>query len=229
MKIAIIPARGGSKRIPKKNVRQFCGSPIISWSISTALRSDLFARVIVSTDDKEIAAIAKAYGAEVPFMRPSRLADDYIGTIPTIQHAIHAVEQENFFPHFVCCIYPAAPFVSVKQLRDAFSILQKEDIDFVFPAAPYSPPVQRGFVVTDEGNVQMWSPNDFSRRSQDLTNVFHDTGQFYWAKNETWKESKIIFSPKSRILRVGVYEAIDIDSLDDWEFAEHIFSQRTKA
>lgn len=223
----VMPARGGSKRIPKKNIRGFCGQPVIARSIALALRSGLFERVIVSTDDPEVVAIARDAGAEVPFDRPASLSDDYTGTIAVVRHAIDAMSEQGFAPDIVCCLYPAAPFVTEQQLVKALNILQSgSNVDFVFPAARYSPPIQRGFTITESGEMTMLSPERFSTRSQDLEEVFHDTGQFYFARRSTWQSSELIFSPNSRIVEIGPYDAIDIDDMEDWRFAEQIFSIR---
>ena len=225
--MCLIPARGGSKRIPKKNIRGFCGQPVIARSIALALRSGLFEKVVVSTDDSEIAAVAREAGAEVPFERPASLSDDHTGTIAVVRHAIDKVSEHGFHPDIVCCLYPAAPFVTERLLDEALQLLRRDDnVDFVFPVARYSPPVQRGFTVTEAGELRMLSPERFATRSQDLEEVFHDTGQFYFARRTTWLNSEVIFSANSRGIKIGPYDAIDIDDIEDWIFAEQVFAIR---
>ena len=182
MKLAIIPARGGSKRIPRKNIKLFCAKPMIAWSIEAALQSGCFDQVIVSTDDAEIAEVARSYGATVPFMRPAELSDDHTGTIPVIHHAIEWVNAQGQAVEQACCLYATAPFVSPDDIRRGFDTLIGSDSDYAFSVTSYAFPIQRAIRLNAEGQVEMFNPEHFNTRSQDLEEAFHDAGQFYWAK-----------------------------------------------
>ena len=178
MKLAVIPARGGSKRIPRKNIKLFCGKPIIAWSIEAALQSGSFDRVIVSTDDLEIAEVARQHGATVPFMRPAELSDDHTGTIPVIAHAIEWLRQHNEAPDKVCCIYATAPFIRSEDLRRGLEILDKTGSYYAFSVTSYAFPIQRAIRMTQVGRIEMFSPEYFTTRSQDLEAAYHDAGEF---------------------------------------------------
>ena len=191
---AVIPARGGSKRIPKKNIKTFLGKPIISYSIKKAISSQLFEKVIVSTDDDEIACIAKRYGAEVPFVRPAKLSDDYTGSSKVVAHSVNWMHQHGFRVDALCCIYATAPFIRSNDLGMAYNIFKSNKWDFVFTATEYVYPVQRSFRLLKNGSVKMMSPKNYPKRSQDLEVFYHDVGQFYWGKPESWLEYKIVFS-----------------------------------
>lgn len=223
MKLAVIPARGGSKRIPRKNIKPFHGKPMIAWSIEAALRSGCFDKVIVSTDDKEIADVAMEFGAEVPFIRPPDLSDDLTGTLPVIRHAVEWV-RENLGPvEYACCLYATAPFVQVEDLQTAWKMIEKEDCSYVFSATSYGFPVQRAFRVNENGRIAMFYPEHFDSRSQDLEESFHDAGQFYWGKGEAWLNESIIFAQHSLPLILPRYRVQDIDTAEDWERAECMF------
>ena len=223
MNVAVIPARGGSKRIPRKNIRKFSGKPIIAYSIEKALLSDLFGKVIVSTDDDEINSIAKQFGAEVPFKRPTQLSDDYAGTTEVVAHAIKWMKNQGWTLNGVCCIYPTAPLLDVELLKTSYEIFIKGKWDYVFSATEYVYPVERSFKVLDNSGLKMLIPENFDRRSQDLTPTFHDAGQFYWGSPEAWVEDRPIFSERSTILKLPVYGAVDIDTEDDWKRAELLY------
>ena len=236
MNICIIPARGGSKRIPRKNIRDFCGRPMIGWSIRVARESGLFDRVIVSTDDDEIAGIAESEGAEVPFRRPEELANDHAGTIPVIAHGVAWLAEQGVEPDAVCCLYPTAPFCRAEDLAAGHSRLagvtppssseavgQPKITGYAFSAARFPAPVQRGFTQTPEGGLQMLFPEQFNRRSQDLEPVYHDAGQFYWARPETWAEGAPIFGPDSAMVVLPPERVCDIDEPGDWARAEALF------
>src|SRR6185369_4336762 len=180
MNVAIIPARGGSKRIPRKNIRLFAGKPIIAYSIETAITSGLFDRVVVSTDDEDIADIALAFGAEVPFMRPKSLADDYSGTNEVVKHAIDWLNTHDKPVRYACCLYATAPFLREKYLRKAFEMLTSSCKQFVFSVASFPFPIQRAIRINKEGTVEPFFPQHINKRSQDLEEAFHDAGQFYW-------------------------------------------------
>lgn len=220
MRIAVIPARGGSKRIPRKNIKPFRGRPMIGWSIAAAFESGCFDRVIVSTDDEEIASVATACGAEVPFMRPPSLSDDHTPTIPVIAHAIEQLRTGASDVAAVCCIYATAPLLSANDLRRGYELLATSGCSYVFPAVSYPSPIQRAFRVNEEGMVQMFWPEQFNTRSQDLEPAYHDAGQFYWGRPDAWHGGTPIFTPDSRALIVPRYRVADIDSMEDWEQAE---------
>ena len=216
MKIAIIPARGGSKRIPKKNIREFNSKPIIAWSIQAAQESGCFDRVIVSTDSKEIANTAKLFGAEVPFLRDKNLSDDHTPTLPVISDAISRLEDEI---EFVCCIYPTAPFVKPDDISKGLKIIMEQKVDFVFTATKYNYPIQRALRLDQDGTVSMLQPDQENVRSQDLEDTFHDAGQFYWGRSDAWLEGRPILN-NSCILEVLESHSQDIDTEDDWRKAE---------
>lgn len=223
MKLAIIPARGGSKRIPRKNIKPFCGKPMIAWSIEAALQSACFDQIIVSTDDAEIAEVARQWGATVPFMRPAELSDDHTGTIPVIRHAIEWFNRQGQSVEQACCLYATAPFVSAEDLRCGLDILQGNDCDYAFSVTSYPFPIQRAIRVNGEGRVEMFSPEHFNTRSQDLEEAFHDAGQFYWGRAEAWLQGKMIFSPDSLPVLLPRHRVQDIDTPEDWVRAEWLF------
>lgn len=223
MKVAVIPARGGSKRIPRKNIKHFCGKPIIAWSIEAAHESGCFDRIIVSTDSEEIAEVARTYGASVPFLRPSELSGDYVATAPVVAHAITELESAGVPVSDVCCIYATAPFVLAEDLRIALAKLHAEAADFVFTATSFPFPVQRALVIKEDERIGMLCPEYAQTRSQDLVEAFHDAGQFYWGKSTAWKEGKPIFADGSVPLVLPRYRVQDIDSLEDWLRAEWMF------
>lgn len=223
MKVAVIPARAGSKRIPGKNIKVFCGSPIISYSIQSALNSKIFDRVIVSTDDEEIAKISKEYGADVPFMRPKSLSDDYCGIGVVMQHAVQFCVDEAMPLDFACCIFATAPFIQCKELEKGAEIIQNRDFDYVFSATSFSSPIQRAMYLTPQNVVKMVSPENFNTRSQDLEQAWHDAGQFYWGKTDAWLKNKPIFSSNSSVVKIPRNRVQDIDDIEDWRQAELLF------
>lgn len=222
--IAVIPARGGSKRIPRKNIREFAGKPMIAWSIEAALASGCFSRVIVSTDDDEIAAVAEACGVEVPFRRPADLSDDHTGTIPVIAHAIDWLRKQGEAPEVVCCLYATAPFVQAEDLRAGLRALQGSDaVDYAFSVTSYSFPIQRALRLTPEGRVGMFQPEHFTTRSQDLEEAWHDAGQFYWGRASAWTNGLPIFTERAVPVLLPRHRVQDIDTLEDWRRAEWLF------
>jgi len=230
MNLAVIPARGGSKRIPRKNIKPFCGRPMIAWSIEAAGDSGCFDRIIVSTDDNEIAAMAEKCGAEVPFMRPAELSDDYTGTTAVVAHAVDWQKQNGQSPVNVCCLYATAPFVDPQELKHGLSLLEQGDCDFVFSVTSYAFPIQRAIRITNAGRVEMFYPEYFCTRSQDLEEAYHDAGQFYWGKESAWLEGKAIFGPHSVPIVLPRSRVQDIDTPEDWERAERMFeAMRAKA
>ena len=223
MNIAIIPARGGSKRIPRKNVKSFCGKPMIAWSIIAAIESKCFDHVVVSTDDEEIASVAQSYGAEVPFLRPTELADDYTVTRDVLNHAILTLEPQYGKIEYVCCIYATAPFVKSADLQRAYSRLVEEDCDFVFSVTTFPFPIQRAIKVTGAGRVEMFFPENRFSRSQDLEEAYHDAGQFYWGKTCSFKDNMPTFSDGSIPFILPRLQVQDIDTTEDWATAEKLF------
>lgn len=223
MKLAVIPARGGSKRIPRKNIKMFCGKPMIAWSIEAALQSGCFDKVIVSTDDEEIAEVARQYGASVPFMRPAELSDDYTGTIPVIQQAIEWCKANGFDARQVCCLYATAPFVSPEDLRRGLNTLEQSGSQYAFSVTSYAFPIQRAIRLTGTGRVEMFNPEYFNTRSQDLEESYHDAGQFYWGLASAWLEGKMIFSPESSAVLLPRHRVQDIDTPEDWVRAEWLY------
>lgn len=223
MRLAVIPARGGSKRIPRKNIKPFCGKPMIAWSIEAALASGCFDKVIVSTDDDEIAEVARQYGAEVPFMRPAELADDYAGTLPVICQAVQAMQALGMKVGQVCCIYATAPFVTPADLRRGFEMLSEEGASYAFAATSFGFPIQRAIKLDDHGRVSMFNPEYYSTRSQDLEEAFHDAGQFYWGTTQAWLAQSPIFSPSSLAVLLPRHRVQDIDTPEDWLRAELLF------
>lgn len=223
MRIAIIPARGGSKRIPRKNIKPFCGKPMIAWSIEAALQSACFDQVIVSTDDAEIAEVARQWGAAVPFVRPAELSDDHTGTIPVIRHAIEWFNLQGQSVEQVCCLYATAPFVTAEDLRRGLDVLQGNDCDYAFSVTSFPFPIQRAIRINAEGRAEMFSPEHFNTRSQDLEDAFHDAGQFYWGRAVAWLQGEMIFSPHSLPVLLPRHRVQDIDTPEDWARAEWLF------
>ena len=229
MQLAVIPARGGSKRIPRKNIKEFHGKPMIAWSIQAALNSGCIDEVWVSTDDEEIAAIAQTYGAKVPFIRPAHLSDDFATTADVMQHAVQECQiQYQQLPDYVCCLYATAPFVQQQDLLQGFELIQSKDLDYVFSATNYSFPIQRAIKIDSDGKVNMFSPEFFNTRSQDLEEAWHEAGQFYWGTAQAWLQKHTVFSPNSNIISLPSYRVQDIDTLSDWHRAEMIASLMLK-
>lgn len=220
--VAIIPARGGSKRIPKKNIKKFLGKPIIGITIEKAIQSKLFSRIVVTTDDDEIANIAKLYGAEIPFLRPKKLSDDFTGTIEVVSHAIDALSSLGRNFEYACCLYPCAPFIRVEDLLATYNLLRDSGGEFSFPATEYATSIFRSFEKKENGVLQMIYPEHYSSRSQDLKSIFHDAGQFYWGTTKAWTTSSRIFSDKAYPYIVPRWRVQDIDNEDDWMRAELI-------
>ncbi|NOU20948.1 MAG: pseudaminic acid cytidylyltransferase [Methyloglobulus sp.] len=222
MKICVIPARGGSKRIPGKNIKDFCGKPIIAWSIDVAKASGLFERVLVSTDDAEIAKVARSLGAEVPFMRPAEIADDYSGTTEVIGHASQWALDQGWPVSAVCCIYATAPFIQIDDLKRGLQCLQSGDWAYAFTATDFASPIFRAFQQRPDGSIEMFFPEQFSVRSQDLPVALHDAGQFYWGRPSAWIKGQRIFDQHSVPVILPRWRVQDIDTKDDWLRAEVI-------
>jgi pseudaminic acid cytidylyltransferase len=226
-KIAVIPARGGSKRIPRKNIKNFHGKPLIAYSIETALASNLFDRIIVSTDDMEIADIAKHYGAAVPFMRPKELADDYSGTTDVEKHALLYYKEQGEEFDYVCLIYPTAPFLREEYLRESYEKLRlSKDAVYSFSSTSMPYPFQRSFKLRNDGRCEMFFPEYYESRSQDLEESYHDAGQFYWTDLSRIedREGLVIFSDVSIPIILPRHLVVDIDTPEDWDLAEKLFA-----
>jgi pseudaminic acid cytidylyltransferase len=223
MSIAIIPARGGSKRIPQKNIRDFLGKPIISYSIEIAKESKLFERIIVSTDDNEIAETATKYGAEVPFVRPSNLSDDYTGTHDVVGHAVKWLIDSGIKVENVCSIYPTAPLIQKKDLAKGFDLIKSGEWESVFAATKFSYPIFRSFHFTENGGLKMFFPDHYHSRSQDLVEAMHDAGQFYWANAKVWMQPPKQYNKNSTVILLPEWRVQDIDNLEDWKRAELIY------
>ncbi|MDD5052039.1 MAG: pseudaminic acid cytidylyltransferase [Sulfuricurvum sp.] len=223
MRIAIIPARGGSKRIPRKNIKSFCGKPIIAYSIEAAQQSALFDRIIISTDDEEIANVACSYGAEIPFIRPQELSDDYTATIPVIAHAIQTLQAQGDVIDAACCIYATAPFIHAENIRDAYNALITHNKQYAFPVTTFPFPIQRAMKRNEQGNIEMFYPEHFATRSQDLEEAYHDVGQFYWGTREAWLDKRAIFSDAATTIVLPRHLVQDIDTHEDWFRAELMY------
>ncbi len=222
MKVAIIPARGGSKRIPRKNIKDFCGKPMIAYSIEAAIRSKLFDRVIVSTDDEEIAEVARQYGAEIPFMRPRELSDDHTATIPVISHAIEELQKAGPL-EIACCIYATAPFIQERYLKEAYETLIASKSLYSFSATSFAFPIQRAIKINEQHQVEMFQPEHFNTRSQDLEEAYHDAGQFYFGTSEAWLNAEPIFATHSTAVILPRHLVQDIDTPEDFRRAELMF------
>jgi len=224
MNIGIIPARGGSKRIPGKNIKSFAGKPIIGWVIDAAVKSGLFERIIVSTDDEEVAATAVECGAEVPFLRPAELADDHTGIIEVVQHSIAWMQEENIPVEHVCCMLATAPFIQPDILSKALDRLIELQAQYAFSVTEYAFPIQRAIRINSDGRVEALWPENIATRSQDLEDVYHDAGQFYWGTTQAWVQGEAIFSSGSVPIKLPRYRVQDIDTSEDWTRAELMFN-----
>ena len=222
MNIAIIPARGGSKRIPRKNIKDFLGKPIIAYSIEIAIASNLFDKIIVSTDDDEIAQVAKKYGAEVPFIRPKELADDFTGTNDVVKHTLHWFLDQGIHVNYICCIYATVPFLKSQYLKEGFEKLQNSDKLFAFSVTSFASPIQRAIKIEDN-SISMFYPKHLTTRSQDLEESYHDAGQFYWGKVEAFLNDENLFSQKSFPVVLPRELVQDIDTMEDWNKAELMY------
>ncbi len=220
--VAIIPARGGSKRIPRKNIKDFFGKPLIAYSIQVALDSQLFDKVIVSTDDKEIADIAKQYGAEVPFLRPEKLSDDFTGTSDVINHTLKYLNERNEKYDYCCTIYATAPLLQTKYLIEGFNRIQKSDAINAFSATSMPFPIQRTFKIDENGRCEMFYPEFYYTRSQDLEEAYQDAGQFYWTKL-TSQSDEIMFSKDSIPIILPRHLVQDLDTFEDWTRLEYLY------
>jgi len=223
MNVAIIPARGGSKRIPRKNIKNFCGKPIIAYSIITAQKSGLFDKIIISTDDHEIAETAVKWGAEVPFIRPIHLADDFTGTNEVIKHAIEWLHANDAVYDYACGIYATAPFVRIEDLKKGYEQLQNSDKLFAYSVTTFPSPIFRALKLTKSNGLAMFWPEHLNTRSQDLPEAYHDVGQFYWGKTAAFLQEAPLAAEHSVPIILPRYLAQDIDTPEDWDQAELIY------
>jgi pseudaminic acid cytidylyltransferase len=222
-KVAIIPARGGSKRIPRKNIKTFAGQPIIAYSINAAITSNLFDRIILSTDSEQIAEVGSSYGAEVPFMRPAELSDDFTGTAEVLIHSLNwLTENDKFYPYF-CCIYPTAPFLEKEYLVKGFNILRKNNATSAFSVTSFPYPIFRALKIEANNRIKMFWPEHLHSRSNDLPDAYHDAGQFYWCDTKKFLKEKIVFSSDSVPVVLPRNLVQDIDTHEDWETAEKLY------
>ena len=220
---AIIPSRGGSKRIPRKNIRQFHGRPMIAWTIDTAINSGLFSNVIVSTDDAEIAAIAQEHGAQVPFLRPADFSNDYATTQDVMRHAVTWLAKNQIESDFVCCLYATAPFLQAEDVVKGLRALQESTADYAYAVTEFDYSPHRALIKNQNGQVSLEKPELAAVRSQDLPSLVHDAGQFYWAKAETWLTQREILSSAGIGIEIPRSQAQDIDNEEDWKLAEALF------
>ncbi len=218
--LAIITARGGSKRIPRKNIKEFLGKPIIVYSIHAALNSGVFTEVMVSTDDEEIAKVAIEYGAKVPFLRTAQNSNDHATTNDVILEVMNAYQSQNQLFDYACCFYPTAPFVDEKLIKQAYEILVQQNFDVVLPIVPFGFPIQRSFLRSESGLIKYAQPEHTNTRSQDLEKHYHDTGQFYFFNAKNYLERKSIICEKMYGLEVDEMKVQDIDNQVDWDLAE---------
>jgi pseudaminic acid cytidylyltransferase len=224
VRLAVIPARGGSKRIPRKNIKLFAGRPMLAWAIDNAQQSGCFDAIAVSTEDAEIAAVALACGASV-IQRPAELADDTASTAQVMSHAIEA----STGAEFVCCLYATTPLLEPQDLQSGLELLQTSGADYVMAAAPLPAPAQQAFAFQDDGRVRILWHEHMQKRTQDLPPTYYDAGQFYWARAATWLAGKPIFGYHTRAVLLPARRAIDIDTLEDWEHAEAMVDAKTPA
>lgn len=220
MTVAVIPARGGSKRIPRKNIKSFCGKPMIAWSILAAKKSGCFKRIIVSTDDNEIAKIAIELGADVPFMRPAELANDYASTPDVMQHAASWLNAQKNKPNFICCISATAPLLDPEYLQEGLKKIKNEICEYAVSVTSFPSPIQRALRITPGDRIEMFYPENFHKRSQELETSFHDAGQFYWGRTSAWISKKLLFSRETVSIQLPEIQVQDIDTLEDWDIAQ---------
>lgn len=229
MNIAVIPARGGSKRIPRKNIKLFHGLPVIAYAIKAAKESGVFSEVFVSTDDEEIAEIAESFGAAIPWMRQKDLSDDYATTVSVIQDAVNKLKSSLSDIEYVCCIYPATPLLQPSFISQGLQILKDGDWDYVLSASRAKNPPERFFSLDSANGVEMHFPEHRATRTQDFLPSYHDAGQFYFGRSSSWESGLQIFSSRSTIIEIPPELSVDVDTLDDWHYAEHLFAtQRTE-
>tara|TARA_Y100001958_G_C21156251_1_gene491207 strand:- start:101 stop:793 length:693 start_codon:yes stop_codon:yes gene_type:complete len=222
-KIAVVIARGGSKRIPKKNIKSFLGKPIIEIVIKIIKSSKIFDEIIVSTDNSNIAKIAKKNKVKVPFIRPKNLANDFADTISVMKHAVVTFSPNNSSDNIYCCIYPTSVFMTKKDLQLSSRVFDKSKPSFLFAATSFEYPYQRGFFLSKSNNVKLLNKSNYFKRTQDLKILYHDVGQFYWGSEKSWKKEKMIFGKKSKAFLISNHRVTEIDTLNDWKRAETLY------
>lgn len=218
--LAIIPARGGSKRIPRKNIRDFAGKPIVSYSIQAAIESKCFDEVMISTDDRDIALVGEQYGAKIPFFRTEKNSDDFSTIADVVLEVISEYEKLGINFEVFCCILPTAPFVTAERIREGLKIMLESQADSIVAITRFGYPIQRAMKIDQEGALKMFWPENYPKRSQDLEPSYHDTGQFYWIRTSVLREQKRFFTENTRPLIIPESEVQDIDSEEDWKIAE---------
>ena len=224
MNIAIIPARGGSKRIPRKNIKSFFGVPIIAYAIKVAKESQLFDEIVVSTDDSEIAEIAVSFGASVPWIRDSQLSDDFASTVSVMQDAVERLDSNVRNIDNFCCVYPTTPLLRSVDLQGGLIKLNEGDWEYVVAATRSKTPIERFLTIGKNHEIHMRFPEHETSRTQDLPPAFSDAGQFYWGKKTSWKAGRPLFSSRSTILEIPQQYAVDVDTTEDWHYAELMYS-----
>jgi pseudaminic acid cytidylyltransferase len=224
MNIAVIPARGGSKRIPKKNIKDFLGKPIISLVIKKLIDSKVFDKIIVSTDDDDIAKISIKSGVDTIINRPDDLSDDLTTTVPVISHSVSVLNRKGYYPDYVCCVYPCAPLIFATDIVKSLEVIKSSNIDYVYPITEYLHPIQRALSIKDDGGLEFVFPEYELTRTQDLKKTFHDTGQFYWGKSDSWLKNKKLHSNGFGMI-IPSWRVVDIDTNDDWIRAEMMYKQ----
>ena len=227
LKVAIIPARSGSKRILKKNIKTFHSKPIIYWSIKIAKESGIFDKIIVSTDSNEIKKIVEEYNVEVPFLRPSSLSDDYTPTNSVILHSLDYLNSVNYFPDYACCIYPCAPLMLSDDIVKAFNMMVEKNFEFIYPITKYNHPIQRALRINKDSSLAFINPEHELRRTQDLDTSYHDAAQFYWGKSSSWSSGKNMHSCGSGMI-IPSWRVSDIDDDNDWKRSEILFKVLNK-
>jgi pseudaminic acid cytidylyltransferase len=220
MKIAIIPARGGSKRIPRKNIKDFLGKPVISYSIQAALDSGLFDEVMVSTDDEEIAKVAIQYGAKVPFLRSTETSNDFAGTAAVLEEVLNTYGKQGRVFDLACCLYPVAPLITVSKINEAYQLMNEKNLDCCFPICRYSSPIWRAFEMNNEKKIKMIWPENENKRTQDLPGAFFDAGQFYWFKTRHFLTTGEFITNETGAIVLDDLQSQDIDTITDWKIAE---------
>jgi len=218
--IAIIPARGGSKRIPRKNIKEFLGKPIIAYSIEAAIKTKIFDEVMVSTDDLEISEISKKYGATIPFIRSAKNSSDYATTADVLLEVLEQYKNKGREFEYLCCIYPTAPFIAIEKLIKSYEIMIEKNVDGIIPVVPFGYPIQRAFRISFDNKLEYMWPENINKRSQDLEQCYHDAGQFYWSKIRSFIKHKYLLTDNTMPYILTEFEAHDIDNIDDWEYAE---------
>lgn len=225
--LAIIPARGGSKRIPRKNIKEFCGEPIIAYSIKSAQQTNLFSEVMVSTDDEEIMQISKQYGASVPFKRSDETSNDFAGIADVLQEVLEEYAKRGITFDYLCCILSTAPFVNSEKIIEAYNLLTRKSYDSVLAVASFNSPIFRALQIYNNRVSMIW-PENYSKRSQDLPVSYHDTGQFYWISVKQFIQNKVFFTDRTGAVILSEMEMQDIDTEEDWIIAEMKYQYQIK-